>query len=468
MDSENIAEQLSLSEGFEAGVGGPLVGPKEPITSVLKTLATTSDTVYRMKRQWILSNYFVYRYIIGDGNCGWRAIIFALFEVLLRSGSHANCLDQITRMKDLETSLKNDFDNEEFIYEDWRDATLDLLQWVADSIPCTDDTVALTQKFNDPETAGQVIQWFRMIAGAWLLKHADLYKGFMGDVSEYKSRHIDPHVAEIEEFGIKILFDAVIEPAGIDVEIVYVDRSETNGIANIHRYEPQLPSGEPKPGYRDTIRLLYSIPQGAHYDLLYKEQDFLENPRVLRSDDKENYIEDELLQREPMLAKARFGKSHGPGNRLQDPQFSFPGNLEYPTATADYTGIFDTHEGFDEDFLFSNEYVNITSPDALLQPMETTFEAPIVRQSEQIWRSRVDQRSADDPIRTHMLGYIARDSHVPAPPAPQQFSGSSTHARIPKAVETAIVEHKFIHEDPGRQGRKTAKVEVKPPSEDIS
>ena len=98
------------------------------------------------------------------------------------------------------------------------------------------------------------------IAGAWVKKHAALYEGFMGDVSEYKSRHIDPHVAEIEEFGIKILFDAVIEPAGIDVEIVYVDRSETNGIPNIHRYEPRLPSGEPKPGYRDTIRLLYSLP----------------------------------------------------------------------------------------------------------------------------------------------------------------------------------------------------------------
>ena len=82
----------------------------------------------------------------------------------------------------------------------------------------------------------------------------------MGDVNDYKSRHIDPHKAEIEEFGIKILFDAVIEQAGIDVEIVYIDRSETNGIPNIIKYESRLPSGELKPGYRDTIRLLYSIP----------------------------------------------------------------------------------------------------------------------------------------------------------------------------------------------------------------
>ena len=92
------------------------------------------------------------------------------------------------------------------------------------------------------------------------MKHASLYEGFMGNVSAYKSTHIDPHVAEIEEYGIRILFDALIEPAGIDVEIVYVDRSETNGIPNIHRYEPRLPSGEPKPGCRDTIRLLYSLP----------------------------------------------------------------------------------------------------------------------------------------------------------------------------------------------------------------
>ncbi|MCJ1431557.1 hypothetical protein MMC27_000910 [Xylographa pallens] len=453
MDSEDVAEQLSLSENFEADVKGPLVGPKEPITSVLPTVTETSDTIYRLKRQWILQNYFVYRYIIGDGNCGWRAVIFSLFEILLRSGSRVNCLDQILRMEELEALLKSDFDNEEFVYEDWRDSTLDLLQWVADSVPCTDDAVALTRKFNDPEIAGQVIQWFRTIAGAWVKKYAALYEGFMGDVSEYKSRHIDPHVAEIEEAGIKILFDAVIEPAGIDVEIVYVDRSETNGIPNIHRYEPRLPSGEPKPGYRDTIRLLYSLPQGAHYDLVYKEQDFLENPRVLRSTAVEHYHEDELLQRESLLTEARFGKSHGPGNRLQDPQFSFPGNPEFSTATADYAGSFGIHEGFEEDYLFSNEYVHINDPDAVSQPTEATFTAPVARQPEQIWRSRVDQKSANDPIRTHVLGYVARDSHIPAPTNPQQPSSSVTYTHMSEPVENIIIKHKFIHEDPARQSK---------------
>ncbi|MCJ1386246.1 hypothetical protein MMC17_009372 [Xylographa soralifera] len=428
MDSEDVAEQLNLSEDFEAVVKGPLVGPKESIVSVLQTVTETSDTVYRLKKQWILQNYSVYRDIIGDGNCGWRAIIFALFEILLRSGSRMNCLDQICRMESMEALLKSDFDHGEFVYEDWRDSTLDLLQWIADSIPCTDDAVALTQKFNDPEIAGSVIQWFRTIAGAWLKKHAALYEAFMGDVIAYKNRHIDPHRAEIEEYGIKILFDAVIEPAGIDVEIVYVDRSETNGIPNIHRYEPRLPSGEPKPGCRDTIRLLYSLPQGAHYDLLYKEQDFLENPQILRSDVEEHYHEDVLLQREPLLATAQFGKSHGPGNRLQDPQFSFPGNPEFPTATADYAGIFDVHEDSDEDYLFSNEGVHINAPDAVLERTEATFTAPVARHSDQIWRSRVDQRSSNDPIRTHVLGYVARDSHVPAPPILQQPSSSVANA----------------------------------------
>ncbi|MCJ1291092.1 hypothetical protein MMC34_002635 [Xylographa carneopallida] len=419
MDSRDIAEQLSLSEDFETDVKGPLVGPKEPITSALRTVAETKDT-------WILSTYFVYRYIIGDGNCGWRAIIFGLFEILLRSGSRVSCLDQISRMKELETLLKSDIDLEEFLYEDWRDSTLDLLQWVTDSIPCTDDAVVLTQKFNNPEIAGQIIQWFRTIAGAWVKKHATLYEGFMGDVNDYKSRHIDPHKAEIEEFGIKILFDAVIEQAGIDVEIVYIDRSETNGIPNIIKYESRLPSGELKPGYRDTIRLLYSIPEGAHYDLLYKEQDFLENRQVHRFDAIEHYPEDELLQRAPLLTAAQFVKTHGPANRLQDPRFSFPGYVEFSTATTNYTGTFGLHEGFEEDYLFSNEHVQINAPDTVLQP--TASEAAVPGQSEQIWRSRVNQRSADGPIRTHVLGYVARDSHVPAPPIPPQSSSAAINA----------------------------------------
>ncbi|MCJ1393566.1 hypothetical protein MMC18_006441 [Xylographa bjoerkii] len=433
MDSEDVAEQTTLSKDFE--LEGPLVGFKEPITCVLQSIAETSDPIYRSKRQWIILNYFAHRYITGDGNCGWRAIIFALFEILLRSGSRGKCLDQISRMKSMENSLKSAFNCEEFVYEDWRDCTLELLQWIADSIPCTDDAAALTEKLNDPSIAGAVIQWFRLIAGAWVTKHASLYEGFMGDVSAYKKKHIDPHAKEIEEHGIKILFDAVIEPAGIDVEIVYVDRSETGGIPNIHRYEPRLPSGEPKPGYRDTIRLLYSLPQGAHFDLLYKEQDFLETPQVLLSDTDEHYHEDNLLRRGRLLAEANFEESHGLGNRLRDPLFSFPGHPEFPTATLEYTGNFDIHEALQEEYLFDYEdlldyeHLPINDPDVAFQRTESAFEAPAARHPQQIWRSRVDPRISNDPIRTHVLGYVVRDSHVPAPRDLQQPSNSVIRAR---------------------------------------
>ncbi|MCJ1405691.1 hypothetical protein MMC11_008920 [Xylographa trunciseda] len=459
MDSEEVVEQQNIPEDSEYEIRTPLVGPKEPITSVLRIIGEESHEIYKLKKEWIVQNYVVYRYIIGDGNCGWRAIIFALFEILLRSGSHKRCLDQISRMKSLEILLKSLFNYEEFVYEDFRDPTLELLQWIADAVPCTDDTAALTEKFNNPGIAAALIQWFRMIASAWMTKHAVLYEGFMGDVTTYRKKHIDPHAKEIEEYGIKILFDAVIEPAGIDVEIVYLDLSDTNGIPNIHRYEPRLPSGEPKPGNRDTIRLLYSIPQGAHYDLLYKEQDFPENPQILLSNAEEHYQQDDLMQREQSLMRAQFRKFHGPKNHLEDPLFSFPGHPEFPTATVNHTGNSDRNEDFQDDYLFVNEYVPINPPDVAFQPVEPAFEVPLAMQPEQTWRSRVDQRTSDDPIRTHVLGYVARDMHMPAPPNLQQPSSPVTYSRTPELVDAVVVNHQFVYEDPAGKGKGKANAE---------
>ena len=65
-------------------------------------------------------------------------------------------------MNSMESLLKSEFNYDEYTYEDWRDSTIELLQWTADSIPCIDDAAALTEKFNDPGISSAVIQWFRV------------------------------------------------------------------------------------------------------------------------------------------------------------------------------------------------------------------------------------------------------------------------------------------------------------------
>lgn len=58
--------------------------------------------------------------------------------------------------------------------------------------------------------------------------NADQYAGFVIDktIEDYCATHIDPFQAEIEHLSLRVLIDAVINPASIPVEVLYLDRSD--------------------------------------------------------------------------------------------------------------------------------------------------------------------------------------------------------------------------------------------------
>lgn len=58
-----------------------------------------------------------------------------------------------------------------------------------------------------------------------------------------------PHGSEINEIGINALSDVLTKPAGISLEIIYLDRSMGDE-ANVHHYGPMSASTA-------TTRLLY-------------------------------------------------------------------------------------------------------------------------------------------------------------------------------------------------------------------
>ena len=83
-------------------------------------------------------------------------------------------------------------------------------------------------------------------------------------VDEYCNASVMPLGSEIENVGLSALKDVLLSPAGITLEVLYLDRSEGNEV-NMHRFSPL------KIGYDiGTIRLLY---RPGHYDLLYMPQD---------------------------------------------------------------------------------------------------------------------------------------------------------------------------------------------------
>ena len=66
-----------------------------------------------------------------------------------------------------------------------------------------------------------------MITSAQLKLNPDDYAPFVPDldVENYCRNHVDPFYEEIEHIGVKAIVDSIINPAGIAVGYLYLDRS---------------------------------------------------------------------------------------------------------------------------------------------------------------------------------------------------------------------------------------------------
>lgn len=88
------------------------------------------------------------------------------------------------------------------------------------------------------------------MTSAHMQLRSDQYEPFLEmPMQEYRASRIDPTNQEIDQIGLQALTDGVIAPAGIAVEVLYLDRSEGDGVTP-HQFVPNA-HGWP------TIRLLY-------------------------------------------------------------------------------------------------------------------------------------------------------------------------------------------------------------------
>lgn len=85
--------------------------------------------------------------------------------------------------------------------------------------------------------------------------NAALYEPFLPNVSidEYRATSIDPYQVEIEHLGMQACIDAILKPAGIAVDVLYLDRSEGEEVNTIN-WEPEAPG---EGGINPRLRLLY-------------------------------------------------------------------------------------------------------------------------------------------------------------------------------------------------------------------
>lgn len=102
-------------------------------------------------------------------------------------------------------------------------------------------------------------------------RQADYAPWLLGQtVSDYCDQSVMPSTSEIDNVSLSALKDVLLSPAGISLEILYLDRSEGDEVT-LHRFDPVNCSGV----RMGSIRLLY---RPGHYDILYKAEDIFPPP----------------------------------------------------------------------------------------------------------------------------------------------------------------------------------------------
>ena len=124
--------------------------------------------------------------------------------------------------------------------------------------------------------------------------NAESYAGFLPgmDVHTYCATNIEPFSIELDHVGLQALATAIINEAGMAIEVLYLDRSAGMEVTP-HRLPVLDAAGHERKGV-PTIRLLYRpcvsplpwthlnaalICSRGHYDLLYKAEDVAEMSR---------------------------------------------------------------------------------------------------------------------------------------------------------------------------------------------
>lgn len=258
---DDFAAQEAAARTWEPDVDGPLLGDRTTITAITEQYAK-ADPVYVDKTIALPQTYSHYRPVKGDGNCGWRAIGFCYFELLIQQGSKELVDGEHLRLTQLNNYLVNSGNYDPDLFVDFVEDTFELLKQISDNIHDPDTAMAvLTTKFNDASSMS-ILFHLRLLAGAWLRGNRDQYAAWCeADPETYAQTVIEPAQREIEELGIVLLVEVLLKPVGFTLEIAYLDRSQGSQV-NTHRF----PDGDPT-NLGGFIHLLY---RPGHYDILYK------------------------------------------------------------------------------------------------------------------------------------------------------------------------------------------------------
>ncbi|KAL8839597.1 MAG: hypothetical protein Q9170_001701 [Blastenia crenularia] len=109
-------------------------------------------------------------------------------------------------------------------------------------------------------------------------------------VVDYCAVHIEPYNVEIDNLGLQACFEAILRPALIALQVLYLDRTAGE---QVNEFNWHVKPSDPPPAYgaMATIRLLY---RPGHYDMLYKPEDIPVPPPAVVTNPQINLMSDPI------------------------------------------------------------------------------------------------------------------------------------------------------------------------------
>ncbi|KAG8674210.1 hypothetical protein FPOAC1_000173 [Fusarium poae] len=261
-----MAAQQDAARHYQPVLEGLKVGNKILSDAITNEYAK-ADPVYVEKTIALPQTYSHYRPILGDGNCGWRAIGFSYFEKLIESGDQAKIEGEVARLMSMNPLLTT-VGNYPY-WEEMAEVMLDHLREVAQNVSNPQYAHQLNhEKWNEPGTSDSMIYYLRLLVGTFIKNDPTTFEPFVTDgsgVAGYCSQQIDIPNREIEEIGVSALVQILLKPVGFVLEVAMLDRSMGSEV-NHYRW-PEEANGQNEADLGPIIYLLY---RPGHYDVLYK------------------------------------------------------------------------------------------------------------------------------------------------------------------------------------------------------
>jgi ubiquitin thioesterase protein OTUB1 len=265
-------QQDDMTMAQEAQIRADIAAKDELVASMTLPFSVlekeyASNPAFLRKIADLPKQYSSYRRVRGDGNCFYRAYVFAILEIIavrrdaqLLARLQAHLGTTMERMVAL--------DMPDYCVEPFHDMLVDEVTPIATSVndaSCDnqkDDmenatVTSLRAHFNDDETSMYIVMMARFLTSTYLQEHADDFIAFLPDGCESVKRFCTQQVEPINRESDNLQCTALVKEFGIPLRIEYLDQTDGGLVGHV------IPDGD-----KPIVHLLY---RPGHYDILYEK-----------------------------------------------------------------------------------------------------------------------------------------------------------------------------------------------------